>query len=103
MTIKTPEQTLRDLLNDGGLLGSWTHGDGSTQPQPVLQVEELDEEAVSSNDRILLIRNVGGGGGDYQVTSPLVELTVLSKAARTDGRAARYYLELINGIPARSV
>ena len=56
-----PEEIIRDLLEDGGLLGEWEK-DGITYPAPKLQLFEFRESKLERNQsklRGVFIRSVG--------------------------------------------
>ena len=86
----TPIQTLYLHLQTQGLFDDWTGPDSSTQPAPTIQMRELLENEVPSDERILLIRNVSAGGGDRYVSTPNIAFVVMGKTNETPVFAETY-------------
>ena len=54
------ESQLEQHLVDGGFLDAFIDILGNPQPAPITQILEFDLTFISANDRVILIRNVGG-------------------------------------------
>ena len=95
--IKPLEISIKELIADGGLLGSWTDYRGNTQPAPKVQLYELDEFAkgIDESDLIMLIRNVGSGSGNFLVREPQMAIVVFADTAKTKTSLAKHYIELV--------
>lgn len=94
--LRIPEQAIYRYLLAANLLGSWTDFNDSTQPAFVTQLYEFDETVTNNYERILLIRNSGAGGGDWEVKSPIVTLSAFSRVGTVgDGFFARNFMELV--------
>ncbi len=100
--IKPLELSIRELINDSGLLTSWTDHRDSAQPVPAVQLYEFNEDDLQDNERCLLIKNVGNGAGNFLVREPSMMIAVFSKAARGDQAAASHYIELIKEYISRN-
>lgn len=93
--IKPQEESLYDLLDGGGLLTEFIDRNGVTQPAPVVQLFEFDEESLNDDQRCVVIKNSGSGVGSYLLRTPAMSIIVLSKAARGDISYPRDYIERI--------
>lgn len=54
-----PEETIRDLLRDGNMLGEFTDYRGRKQGAPKVQMFEFKEDKLEFNDRCIFIRLIG--------------------------------------------
>lgn len=70
------ELQIKNILDAGGMLGSWTDFEGNTQPAPVVRLIRAprDIDADIGNNRMLLIREVGTSGGDQFGQKHIVNL-----------------------------
>ena len=100
--IKPLELSIRDLINDSGLLTAWTDHRGNTQPVPNVQLYEFNEDGLQDGERCLLIKNAGNGVGNHLVRQPAMMIAVFSKAKRGDQAAASHYIELIKDYISRN-
>jgi len=93
----TTIQTLYDFLSENGMFDDWTGPDGTTQSAPEVQRGYYDEEAVESNKRIFLIRQVSSGGGTRFASSPTFVFACAGKVNESPV-FAETYLNLIYDI-----
>lgn len=54
-----PEETIRDILRDGNMLGEFTDYKSRKQPAPKLQLFEFREDKLRDDDRCIFIRLIG--------------------------------------------
>ncbi len=93
--IKPLEISIRELIASGGLIGPWADHRGIIQQAPTVQLYEFNEEDLRADERCMLIKNVGNGGGNFLVREPAMIIAVFSKEARGDMSAAKHYIELV--------
>ena len=93
--IKPQEESIYDLLDEAGLLTEFIDRNDVTQPAPVVQLFEFDEESLNDDQRCVVIKNSGNGVGNFLVREPAMSIIVLSKAVRGDISYPRDYIERI--------
>lgn len=54
-----PEETIKQLLQDGNMLGEFTDYRSRNQPAPVVQLFEFREDVLEDDDRCIFIRLYG--------------------------------------------
>lgn len=93
--IKPQEESIYDLIINAGLQDDWLDRSGSTQVAPTPQLYEFNEDSLADDERCVLIKNTGGGVGNYLVREPAMSIIVFSKNQRGDISVPRDYIERI--------
>ena len=89
-----PTREMYKFLRDSGVLGQWTDSNGNVQDAPCVQRDKLIETEAADNQRILLIKNMGGSG-DRSSSQPAITFAVLGKVNNNDLPLAKEYAYLI--------
>lgn len=93
--IKPQEESIYDLIINAGLQDDWLDRGGSVQAAPTPQLYEFNEDSLADDERCVLIKNTGGGVGNYLVREPAMSIIVFSKNQRGDISVPRDYIERI--------
>lgn len=88
--MNTPIQTLYYYLKEQGLFNDWVDSEGATQSAPVVQLREFQDNTLDDNDRCLLIKVSGSGGGDRYVSMPTILFASFGKVGETPVYAEEY-------------
>ena len=65
----TPIVEIYDYLSNGGFLGSWD-GPAGTEPPVKVQMRELREDSIESDERCLFIKKMGSSGDRFSNDGP---------------------------------
>lgn len=90
------EDKVAEILEAGGFTSPFTDYKGDTQPAPVLRLmflNELDESVIG--ERILFIRENGGGGGNRYVQRSTVSIYLVGLQDKSDAATVKNQADCI--------
>ena len=84
------EEEIRQVLDDGGFFSAFVDYFGDNQPTPAVQLMLFDESDPDiANQRIILIRETGGGGGNRYVQNATVSIVLFGLQDKTDSAVVK--------------